>query len=469
MRRGGTIRAAVVGVALALAATACATSGEVSFDTAFATGGEVLTDVEQDSPLEQGGLLPPAGSANAAAQDRAAGSASPDTGAGAGSDESSGGRGDAATTPTGPKPPIKLGTILPLQGGERDFGEPILRTTQAFIDELNVRGGVAGHQLELIAYHACLLCQADARTAAQRLVEEDGVFALVNTYPMVVPFQSVIPYLVEKNVPLIQGGAFNQTSDALSPINFASAPEGLFYGRFIPEVTKRFTGATRVGLIYLDVPSATSGIPLLEREFARVGITVVRKEPIAAAEDAVTNMDSAVTRMRAAGAQTIAALDPAVLIFGRLAARRQGFDAPWVGPAAWSRLVEDGCGVTCDDLVFTDTAGLSFTDRDSPQMRQFVDVMARRYPGGELTGHTLAAWVGMQMLVHALSRVGEPDADAFLAAMESIRNLDLGTTSPLTFTPDRHLGGSNTTILKLKDGKYFRFEGPVDYGKAPPE
>lgn len=437
----------VVALCLVIVA-ACSSAEVVAFDTATVSGvgGAFVT-----GPPQEGGLLPAAGSTGSTI--------------GPGSNPS-GGDGSAPGV-GGPREPIKLGTILPLQGGEREFGEPILRTTQAYIDELNLRGGIDGRPLELVAYNACLLCQSEALTAARRLVEEDKVFAFVNTYVMVVPFQSVLPYLVSKGVPVIQGGSFDQTDDALSPVNFATAPSGLFFGRLVPEVLKRHTPSRAVGLAYLDVPSETNGLPVLRRELERVGIRVVDEEKIQAAEDAVTNMDAAITRMRAAGADGIIALDPAVLIFGRLAARRQGFDVPMVGPAAWSDLVEGGCGATCDDLVITDTAGLSYIDRDTPQMHQFVDVMHNRYPGGQLTGHTLAAWVGMQLTTHVLAQTG-PDRPRFLAAMEAIRNLDLGTTSPLTFSPDKHLGGSATTLLKLKDGKYYAFAGPVDYGMAEP-
>jgi hypothetical protein len=52
--------------------------------------------------------------------------------------------------------------------------------------------------------------------------------------------------------------------------------------------------------------------------------------------------------------------------------------------------------------------------------------------------------------------------------MESVRNLDLGTTSPLTFTPDRHMGGSQTTLIKLKDGRYYRASDPLNFGTAAP-
>jgi len=61
-----------------------------------------------------------------------------------------------------------------------------------------------------------------------------------------------------------------------------------------------------------------------------------------------------------------------------------------------------------------------------------------------------------------------PDRRAFMRAIEATKNLDLGTTSPLTFSPDRHLGGTATELLRLKGGKYVRMSDPLNYGEAPP-
>jgi branched-chain amino acid transport system substrate-binding protein len=429
----------------------CAQGGEVTFvNRAIAPSASEVAASAENAPATEGGLLPVGGS-GAAAAGTEGGAARP------------GGAAAAAAPPGGGV--IRLGIVLPLQGGQRDFGEPILRTTQAYIDEVNARGGVNGWRYELIAYNACLVCQGDALAAVRRLVEQDRVFAIVNTYVMVVAFESVIPYLLDKGVPLIQGGSESQTSDALSPINFATAPTGAFYGRFIPVMAKRYAGITRVGITYLNVPAEAGGIDILARELEKEGVQVVDRAPIEAAEEAVTSMDSVVARMRSRGADGVVATNPVLVIYGRLAASRQGWQVPWVGPAAWSRLVEDSCGATCDDLVLTDTAGLSYPDRQTPQMRQFIDTMARRYPGADTTGHTLAAWVGMQLVSEAVARSG-PDRRAFLQTIESFRNLDLGTTSPLTFGPDRHLGGSASILLRLKGGKYVRASDPLNFGEA---
>jgi branched-chain amino acid transport system substrate-binding protein len=455
----GRARLAVVLVAAAVASAACSGRTTVEFETRALRGATMSAGATTVAP---GGPQSLAGVIGSAAP--SAGGAPPASAAGG--DRGTGTGPNATDAATRAEPDvIKLGTVLPLQGGQRDFGEPILRTTQAFIDELNAAGGINGARVELIAYNACLVCQADALEATKRLVEHDHVFALVNTYVMVVAFQPVIPYLVQKSVPLIQGGAENQTSDALSPINFATLPTGAFYGKFIPAMVTRYAHLSKVAITYVNVPTESVGVPLLRDELEREGVEVVDVEPVEAAEDAVTNMDSIVTRMRVRGAQGVIATNPVLLIYGRLAAARQRWnDAQWVGPAAWSALVEDSCAATCDDVVLTETAGLSFTDRPSPQMREFLGVMARRYPGGRTTGHELAAWVGMQLLTETLRKSGV-DRDAFLRTLNTTTNLDLGTTSALTFTPDRHLGGSQSTLLRLKGGKYVRASDPLNFGE----
>ena len=356
---------------------------------------------------------------------------------------------------------ITLGTVLPLEGGDRDWGVPVLRTTQAYIDELNARGGVAGYTIKLVAYNACLTCQDDALTAVRHLVEQDHVFAIVNTYVMVVAFQSVVPYLQQHGVPLIQGASEAQDNDALSPVNFVTAPPGLFYVHFLAAMVAKYSHLKKVAIAYLNVPTETHGLPLVERALRQAGVQVVDTAGVAAEEQAATNMDSIVTRFRYKGAQGVLATNPVLLVFGRLAAARQGWQVPWVGEAAWSFLVPQTCGTTCDDKVLTETAGLSFPTRQSPQMQQFIDVMHRRYPGGSITGHTLAAWVGMQLLVQILGEVGRPDRQAFIDRLNHTTNLDLGTTSPLTFTPSRHMGGTATQLLRLRNGEYVAVSKPV--------
>jgi len=74
----------------------------------------------------------------------------------------------------------------------------------------------------------------------------------------------------------------------------------------------------------------------------------------------------------------------------------------------------------------------------------------------------------MQLLLEGITRAETVDAAAFIDAIHTIRDLDLGTTSPLTFTPDRHLGGSMTVLIHLEEGRFVRLSDPQTYGEADP-
>ena len=70
---------------------------------------------------------------------------------------------------------IRVGTLVPAEGGAADLGEVLRATVQAYFADINSRGGIYGRRLELVA----------AKTGAGplgKIVAEQEVFALLNTY-----------------------------------------------------------------------------------------------------------------------------------------------------------------------------------------------------------------------------------------------------------------------------------------------
>jgi hypothetical protein len=48
---------------------------------------------------------------------------------------------------------------------------------------------------------------------------------------------------------------------------------------------------------------------------------------------------------------------------------------------------------------------------------------------------------------------------AFVRQLNQTTSLELGTCSPLTFSPDRHMGGTATQLLTLHGGQYAQDSG----------
>ncbi|HEY0100524.1 MAG TPA: ABC transporter substrate-binding protein, partial [Pyrinomonadaceae bacterium] len=76
---------------------------------------------------------------------------------------------------------IKVGAALPLTGALAQVGEDIKATLTAYFAALNAQGGIYGRQLELVVVDSRGEPAATLE-ATQRLVEREGVFALVASF-----------------------------------------------------------------------------------------------------------------------------------------------------------------------------------------------------------------------------------------------------------------------------------------------
>jgi branched-chain amino acid transport system substrate-binding protein len=76
------------------------------------------------------------------------------------------------------KAPIKIGAILAVTGGASFLGGPEARTLEMLAEELNARGGVNGHKVELVIKDSGGSPEK-AVSFAKQLIEEEKVFAII--------------------------------------------------------------------------------------------------------------------------------------------------------------------------------------------------------------------------------------------------------------------------------------------------
>ena len=74
--------------------------------------------------------------------------------------------------------PIKLGSIYSLTGSYAVIEDPALKGAKLAVKEINAAGGIKGRTIQLIQYDGKSTL-ADIANAAQRLVHEDQVIAIV--------------------------------------------------------------------------------------------------------------------------------------------------------------------------------------------------------------------------------------------------------------------------------------------------
>src|ERR1700722_3156475 len=127
----------------------------------------------------------------------ACGSSSPSSSAASGGTAAGGGTAAAPSV-------IKLGLITDLTGPFSSSFTSSEKGIEAYVDMVNANGGINGHKLSYVVADTTSTITG-AQTAAQELVQRDGVFAVVDDSAA---FSGAEPYLLQQGVPAI-GGAFD--------------------------------------------------------------------------------------------------------------------------------------------------------------------------------------------------------------------------------------------------------------------
>ena len=117
---------------------------------------------------------------------------------------SAAGGGSTASGGTTASSVIKLGLITDLTGPFSSSFTSSEKGIEAYVDMVNADGGINGHKLSYVVADTTSTITG-AQTAAQELVQRDGVFAVVDDSAA---FSGAEPYLLQQGIPAI-GGAFD--------------------------------------------------------------------------------------------------------------------------------------------------------------------------------------------------------------------------------------------------------------------
>ena len=191
--------------------------------SAQAAAGAGATGRPRSSVAQAAGSGAPAGS------ERATAAAGPSAGG-----SPAGASGVAPAAPSGAREPIKLGVMGVRSGVLGRIFIPGYEGALAWAGDVNRRGGLAGHPVQLIAVDD----GDDPRKAtalAKRLVENDKVVAFYAEHQFTT-FDAIIPYLEEKGMPVIGSSPSNVLHED-TPIYFnvsVSSDLGLSWNHLLP-------------------------------------------------------------------------------------------------------------------------------------------------------------------------------------------------------------------------------------------
>jgi branched-chain amino acid transport system substrate-binding protein len=168
--------------------------------------------------------------------------------------------------------PIKFGLLTDLTGSASSGFITTEKGVKAYVDGVNKAGGVNGHKLEYVVGDTTST-PAGALTAAQKMVQNDKVFAIVEVSAL---FFGAETFLLKQGVPVV-GGGFDSLLwtdpkntnlfDAVGVTNYLDVP--LATGKFFKD-----QGVTKCGAIgYESSSSSVASVKAFNKSCSLAGMT----------------------------------------------------------------------------------------------------------------------------------------------------------------------------------------------------
>jgi branched-chain amino acid transport system substrate-binding protein len=405
-----------------------------------------------------------AGAAGGTAASAAAGptgtaaAAGPAPAAGAGS-------GTAQAAASGPKPPIKLGVLGVRSGAVGGIFIPVYEGAVAWAGDVNRRGGLAGHPVQLIVADD----GDDPRKAvalAKRMVESDGVTAFYATH-MFSTLDAVLPYFEEKGIPVV-GSTMSNVGRERSPMFFntsISARSGLMWNHLLPLMIQR-PEIKDVAIFYCAEAEVCRSVNGAFQEIApQHGYRIRYTAQVSIAQPDYT---AEVIAARSAGAQALLLMmdnNSGVRIIG--SAHRQGYEPVFAmqATAHAEKFLRDG-GKEVEGLLLGGL-GRHWTSPLHDDMRAAYKAFVPNGLG--LSSSTVVTWNSGRLLEKvAPTWPADPTPADVVASLRALTNETLGgLTAPRTFRPGDLSGTLCASVYRIENGDFVPFQGRDDFHCPP--
>lgn len=369
-----------------------------------------------------------------------------------------------------PRVPVVIGSIGTESGPIGNILLPVVHGAQAWVADVNARGGLAGHPVRVL-FGDDGGDPGKALALAQRMVDQDGVVAF---FAMRGPGtgQAVMPFLEQRKIPLV-GSCGCDVASARSPMAFnigAGGEYGLTWYHVLPLLA--FSDKRKVSIIYCrESPTCKRGRDLVVSEIAKqVGLQVVHEAQVTVAQPDYT---AEALGARNAGAEAMLLFfDNASMIRMARAAHRQSYYPLFSTQfsAHEIRLLKNG-GKDVEGFVATGVLPL-----ESPVLADYRAAIQRYVPGGQ---ETMGSWSIMGWAAgKAFELAGKAFPAGKVASADILQGLYQfangqtlgGIVAPLDFREGQANDKSKSSLcgvpMKVENGKFVPRDG--DNRVCPP-
>ncbi len=358
---------------------------------------------------------------------------------------------------------IRLGAFGDLSGPNSSVGMAALRGYSAYYEHVNRQGGVHGRQIELIVEDDGF-DPARTRQAVRKLVEQDGVFAIVS--PLGSPTNlAVLDYLLEQQIPVISPHSGLSTwSTPFKPTYFALQPsyrvEGQILAQFVLGLRAQSgvpQNPERIAIVAVEDQFGREGTEAFQDELARAGVTPVAVVTHRLGESGADRWLAELVSARSDLVLLYTYVKPAADLLR--AAYQAGFRPSWLG----SYVVSGPDLLRFAGAEATNGMRAASYPRGPLEHRGeglYQRLMQREYADETPGTHSRIGYAAAQLVVEGLRRAGpELTRAAFIAALEGLQGWTGGLLPPISYSPTDHRGLTALAMQRAVRGRWLVEKG----------
>jgi len=345
---------------------------------------------------------------------------------------------------------IVLGQSAVFSGPSAKLGAAMREGAMSYFDDVNADGGIYGRRIRLESLDDGY--EPDrAKANTEHLIKDEKVFALFG-YVGTPTSYAVLPMVTAAKVPFF--APFTGAQGLREPFNRYVFNIRASYFNETEQLVNWLTLSykKRIAVLYQDDAYGKAGLDGVNRAMSRRGLQIVSTGTV---QRNTVEVADAVRTIHAGHPQAVIMISA----YKSCAAFIKAYQARWptddptylnvsfVGSEALAHeLGADGDGVVISQVV------PYYLDPYYAVATEFRQSLARHFPDSRPSFNNLEGYMAARTFVEGLRRAG-PDLtrDNFIAALETLRNYDLGNFS-VTFTPNNH-NGSNLVLLTIIVGK----------------
>jgi branched-chain amino acid transport system substrate-binding protein len=341
---------------------------------------------------------------------------------------------------------IRVGHFASLTGDTATFGQSADRGMQLAIQEINAAGGVLGRPLALITEDDRSVTE-EARSAAQKLLQRDGVVALLGEVASSRSLAAA-PEAQRARIPMISPASTNPKVTEVGDYVFRACFIDPFQGAVMARFAAQELGARRVAILLDYKQDYSVGLAdYFRRTFQELGGEIVADERYTSGD---IEFRAQLTTVRAAKPDAIFVPGYYTEV-GLIAkqARELGIEVPMLGGDGWDseKTLEIG-GPAVEGYFFSTHYS---ADAENPKVQEFVRSYRESY-GAVPDAMAALGYDTAQILSDALRRAGSSEGAKLRDAIAATRDFD-GVTGRISIDAQRN-ARKDAVVLKIENGRF---------------